>query len=780
MKNKYVFISYSTENIKEAELVREVLSDKGILCWMAPHSIPFGSNYSTEIFDAISDCFVFVLLLSKESMSSDFVSKELDLAVSNHKYILPVNLDGENQTNSFKFYLCNVQVIPIDNSLKQTAERLADFIISRNDTTKGKTIRLAQKYEKPAVSIHFEAEVLERLDQLFSINNVVCISGMGGMGKSALAKSYIKSLMDNNKLDVVSYNSCPGSISQAISMIPLEGLDDEEIIDEGAESKSTEDVMSILYQKKLSLLKNLRRETILVFDGLNVLDYEGLESLDQLDCRVLITTRYHFDDYPELRMEDIMSFENQKALFLQYYEDFSGSEEDTRYINKIIEVTGGHVLTIKLIALYLNATGMLPKELYERLFSKGSVILNTNEKIAYKHSYQTIDEHISELFQMTELSSEEMRIMQELSFVPNFGISKRQFRLWTPEGTMTFVDQLVKRGWVQNNKGIIGLHPIIHSMTKEKRPKQLEELSGYFASIISYLDIKSLDSIPQRQNAALLAEYLADEIKESSLLTCKLYLAIGRYLNDYAYWLLFGARNTYQFTHFTQAYNKDEKFLEQFSLAESTLKKGISVCNEIKCGNRNGIQARLYSNLGATYYNMRHFDDAVLCHQKALALRTEELGEAHFETLTSRRRLGASYLEIEQYDAAFTCYHRNLELLIDKKADAAEISKANYDCGKVFLYKKDTEPALPYLLRAIQELEKAAPDKVDSLGAAELYYVTAKVMSDANKTNKNDSQETASALLSKAKGYTDKLDSAASDELKDLILQLGQQKNSCG
>ena len=772
MNKRYVFISYSTDNKKEAETVKKVLSDKGISCWMAPASIPFGSNYSTEIFDAVSDCFVFVLLLSKESMDSAYVSKELDLAVSNNKYIIPIKLDKEIETNTFRFYLCNVQVMPIEFSLKQTTEHLAEFIISREDKSSSKAITLTQKYEKPSITTQFSKDVFNQLDDLLSANNLVTITGIGGMGKSALAKCYIKYLMDENGFDIVSYNDCPGSIKQAVSMIHFDGMEDEEIIEQSTETE--DDVVSILYKKKLSLLKNLKKDTILVFDGLNQSDFEGLEMLDSLSCRVLITTRFDFDDYPKLKMEEIMTFEKQKDLFLKYYEDFSGDTEDMVYIEKIIEATGGHVLTIKLIALYLNTTGMFPEELYKKLFNKGSMLLNTTEKVSYKHSYQTIDEHISALFDITELSSEEWSVLQKLSFIPDYGISKRLFRLWTPQGTMTFVDQLIKKGWIQNNKGIIGLHPIVHSIIRKKRSNQLSDYADYFSGIKAYLNITSLDSISQRQNAALLSEYLINEINEideTGLSVAHLYLYLGRYLNDYTYWLLFGARNTYVFTHFTQAYNKEDKYIEHFKLAEYCLKKGLEICEECKAKNENGIQARLYSNLGATYFNMGKFSEAAQCHQKALMYRTDELGPVHFNTFTSRRRLGTCFLELKQYDSAFECYSKNLELMLNQQTDSTEISKAYYDCGKVEVYRGDFESALNYFEKAIIELEKSAHDKIDSMGAAQLYYFTAKIMIELN----NKITEREAQLLSTAEKYTENLDSAASDELKALIIDL---KNS--
>ncbi len=85
MDKKYVFISYSSAEYSEAKLVRDVLTENGIQCWMAPDSIPIGSSYAMEIGIAIENCEMFLLILSQKSQESAWVEKELDSAINGHK-----------------------------------------------------------------------------------------------------------------------------------------------------------------------------------------------------------------------------------------------------------------------------------------------------------------------------------------------------------------------------------------------------------------------------------------------------------------------------------------------------------------------------------------------------------------------------------------------------------------------------------------------------------------------------------------------------------------------
>ena len=52
-----VFISYSSKQFREASQVCEYLERHGVLCWMAPRNIDPGSNYASQIVQAIRDKF---------------------------------------------------------------------------------------------------------------------------------------------------------------------------------------------------------------------------------------------------------------------------------------------------------------------------------------------------------------------------------------------------------------------------------------------------------------------------------------------------------------------------------------------------------------------------------------------------------------------------------------------------------------------------------------------------------------------------------------------------
>lgn len=100
-----VFISYSSRDAKDAELVLRMLESRYIPCWMAPRDIPKGANYADEIPAAIRQAKFFVILVSRNSQNSAQVKNELNLATNAGLIMLPLRLDKAPMTDAFEYHL---------------------------------------------------------------------------------------------------------------------------------------------------------------------------------------------------------------------------------------------------------------------------------------------------------------------------------------------------------------------------------------------------------------------------------------------------------------------------------------------------------------------------------------------------------------------------------------------------------------------------------------------------------------------------------------------------
>lgn len=107
----YWFISYSSKDSSVVAALVDILKSCGISYWKAPEMIPAGSNYAKEIPKAISNCSVFVFVVSESSQNSIWVEKEVDIAIADRKKIIPVKIDEALLNDMYRFYLSNVQII---------------------------------------------------------------------------------------------------------------------------------------------------------------------------------------------------------------------------------------------------------------------------------------------------------------------------------------------------------------------------------------------------------------------------------------------------------------------------------------------------------------------------------------------------------------------------------------------------------------------------------------------------------------------------------------------
>lgn len=128
---KRVFISYKSEELAKAKAVAKYLEDRSIPCWMAPRNIPIGSNYAKEIPQAIRACNFFILMLSEKAQQSQWINREVSLAIGKNMEIMPLQLEACQLTDEYTYYLTNVQIYPLyedqDHVLQEVVERICQM-----------------------------------------------------------------------------------------------------------------------------------------------------------------------------------------------------------------------------------------------------------------------------------------------------------------------------------------------------------------------------------------------------------------------------------------------------------------------------------------------------------------------------------------------------------------------------------------------------------------------------------------------------------------------------
>jgi hypothetical protein len=87
-----LFISYSTRDLSQVELLRQQLQGTSIEVFVAEHSVRPSEELGPKISSAIADCDLFVLLWSENAKASEWVPQEIGRATALGKTILPLVL----------------------------------------------------------------------------------------------------------------------------------------------------------------------------------------------------------------------------------------------------------------------------------------------------------------------------------------------------------------------------------------------------------------------------------------------------------------------------------------------------------------------------------------------------------------------------------------------------------------------------------------------------------------------------------------------------------------
>jgi hypothetical protein len=102
-----VFISYSNPDRNVVEKIREAITARGMSCWIAPESVTPGSQWATQIDQAIQQSKAVVLVLSSAANSSMHVPREAQLAISYRREMIPYRIEQVEPKDDLNYRLVN-------------------------------------------------------------------------------------------------------------------------------------------------------------------------------------------------------------------------------------------------------------------------------------------------------------------------------------------------------------------------------------------------------------------------------------------------------------------------------------------------------------------------------------------------------------------------------------------------------------------------------------------------------------------------------------------------
>ena len=114
----HIFISYSRIDSEIVDRLAGKFVETGYRIWLDREDIKGGNKWRQHVVTAIEDAEIFIIALSPNSVKSESVRKELDLADSIEKDIIPITIHATDITEAMKYQLAGLQIVDLSRDFE--------------------------------------------------------------------------------------------------------------------------------------------------------------------------------------------------------------------------------------------------------------------------------------------------------------------------------------------------------------------------------------------------------------------------------------------------------------------------------------------------------------------------------------------------------------------------------------------------------------------------------------------------------------------------------------
>lgn len=378
------------------------------------------------------------------------------------------------------------------------------------------------------------SQFVGRGDEILKIKNtldekdVVFLSGMGGIGKTELARKFADKY--RGQFNRIVFLRFTDSIKDTVCS--------EELHIKNCNIDKTESSSKFYKRKITSLKENVGKDDLIILDNFDkknedhkIAEDEHLNDLLNCGCKLLVTTReacWKDNSYSQI---DIGPLENElecKALF-QKNNSKEYSEDEWEAIRELFNLFENHTMVIALFAKYLSHTVQRPSELLRQMRRKEGITNaadtavwhNKDDKCKEKRIYI----HLKRLFNLSNFNKLETEIMRSLSSLGAIRIKRSIFEQYfkSYSSIKEDLDNLVERRWIEYDKDTdkISLHQIILDLAYKSLKPTSENCPNIVHFMISYFKRKE-ENFVDEENRRKLAEYFIERMNGSDLLFAEL------------------------------------------------------------------------------------------------------------------------------------------------------------------------------------------------------------------------------------------------------------------
>lgn len=418
-----------------------------------------------------------------------------------------------------------------------TAElkQLLDKIISLVDSKKPYLLDMPkwqpmENYVGRGIEI---AEIHRRLQS----DGYVFIKGIGGLGKSELAKIYVKEYADN--YHTVVFCKYTDSLTGLVASLPIQGINTDDYND-----------FDKLVKDKNQALHDCDAHTLIIVDNFNVtydIFIRDFLPAGNDGFKVIFTTRCtQAAEYYESKTYELpkLSYENCERLFYGKA-NLTQRELDDDTVPKIITAVDRNTLVLVLLASAIKRTHMSVSEALDRL--ENQQLDAIAPKIFHEYDYDTDETeaynkllaHLYAVFSISGLSESETEVLKDMTLISGEGILIDEFVDFCKSSSVNqkTVEGLVDQSWLFfSNETVVTMHPTVSDLIagneKIQKQKSYRNLAEVLEEYCNPDYISHFSVVLARLSAAvqLARRYISESLDKRLMMKAKL----GRlYANAY-------------------------------------------------------------------------------------------------------------------------------------------------------------------------------------------------------------------------------------------------------
>ena len=466
--NVDVFISHHTDSSRHiVAAVANQLESMGIRCWYSSRDI-IGGDYASSIMQALTSCKVFLLVLNRPASESAHVLNELEIATNRlskreEVAIVPFHIADDEIALAAQYYLrrhhwIDAMTPPMYQRVEELGRHVALLLGRECAEPKAAPGAAAQSACKLVSNVPQTRDVFDGRDVLLEEihrnfaegKRVMFLEGIGGIGKSELAKQYALRYKEN--YDNVLFVTFATTLRQLV-------CDPTAILIEGLERQQDE-TDEAFFRRKLQQFQKLAGErTLLIVDNFDVNDDADLKTFLQGSHQVIFTTRNAHPGYTSVKVGPIEDAETLQRIF----EKNCGravEEDELPALLELLREIEYHTYTIELIAKQMDASFLTMQEMLELLRS-GQLNSGVSETVTGRSHQRTAFGHICSLFNTSNLAQREKQLLMYLSLMGTKGVPAPRFKEWAELPNFEMVNDLIRRSWIRREGQNISLHPMV-------------------------------------------------------------------------------------------------------------------------------------------------------------------------------------------------------------------------------------------------------------------------------------------------------------------------------